>query len=282
MPIALIFSFQKLLYCTSLATSVQPVRHFEILQARRGQAAKPTSLVPMTCHSNMSAEPKKFDKNLFRILAFGDSLTTGNIGGELHEAFDKPYTIGLLNLVRENHAGTSFEVDNMGIYGELVCGEMSERLPKVLKECGPYDLVIILGGTNDIIEPKQGLEDTLFDGIKRLHAEVKGQGAKCIALTIPETDIHFKDLLKNGLSWVKEEGENIRLLVNDKLRRSVKGHNDKIILCDLAEKFPQHSLSGEDLDKLWSDGLHFTEEGYNKMAEIIYEDMKHLLPSRKS
>lgn len=53
--------------------------------------------------------------------------------------------------------------------------------------------------------------------------------------------------------------------------------DNKIILCDLAEKFPQQNLSSEDLEKFWSDGLHFTEEGYNKMAQIIYEDMKHLL-----
>ncbi|KAL9951008.1 hypothetical protein ACROYT_G043594, partial [Oculina patagonica] len=216
-------------------------------------------------------------QKLYRILAFGDSLTTGNIGGELNEALDKPYTIHLSRLLGENHRNASFEVDNKGIYGELVCGQMTERLPKVLKEYGPYDLVIILGGTNDIIEAKKGLEETLFEGIKRLHGDVTGQGAKCIALTMPETDVFFKDYGKKGLSWVKEEGENIRVIVNDKLRRSEKECGNNIILCDLAKKFPQQGLSDEDLKKFWSDGLHFTEEGYNKMAEIIYEDMKHLL-----
>ena len=223
----------------------------------------------------MAAESKA--KENFTILAFGDSLTTGNIGGELNEALDKPYTIHLSKLLRENHPNIAFNVNNKGIYGELVCGQMTERLPKVLKEYGPYDLVIVLGGTNDIIEAKKGLEDTLFEGIKRLHGFVTGQGSKCIALTIPETDIYFKDLGKRGLSWVKEEGENIRLMVNDKLRKSVNECDDKIILCDLAEKFPQRNLSSEDLEKFWSDGLHFTGEGYNKMAQIIYEDMKHLL-----
>ena len=227
----------------------------------------------------MAAESnaKGYAEDNFRILAFGDSLTTGNIGGELNEALDKPYTIRLLKLLRESHPNIAFDVNNKGIYGELVCGQMTERLPKVLKENGPYDLVIILGGTNDIIEARKGLEDTLFEGIKRLHGLVTGQGSKCIALTIPETDVYFKDLGKRGLSWVKEEGENIRLMVNDKLRKSVNECDSKIILCDLAEKFPQRNLSREDLEKFWSDGLHFTEEGYNKMAQIIYEDMKHLL-----
>ena len=42
---------------------------------------------------------------------------------------------------------------------------MTTRLPMVLQECGPYDIVIILGGTNDIIEPTQGLENSLFEEI---------------------------------------------------------------------------------------------------------------------
>ena len=228
----------------------------------------------------MADETKAFSKNIFRILAFGDSLTTGNIGGEENKALDKPYTIRLSKLLMENHPNLKFEVDNKGIYGELVCGEMTSRLPKLLDECGPYDIVIILGGSNDIIEPKKGLEDTLFKGIRELHSEVKSHGAKCISLTIPESDVYFKDLGKNGESWVTEEGENIRLKVNEKLRQSIQKENDGIILCDLAEKFPQQSLDGEDLHKFWSDGLHFTEQGYVKMAEIIYEDMKHLIASK--
>lgn len=227
----------------------------------------------------MAAKTKSSSNNFCRILAFGDSLTTGNIGGEENEALDKPYTTHLSKLLSEKHPDSKFKVDNQGIYGELVCGEMTPRLPKLLRECGPYDIVIILGGTNDIIEPKQGLEDALFEGIKSLHSEVKGHGAKCIALTIPETDVNFKDLGKNGLSWVKKEGENIRLKVNEKLRQSINQGDSEVVLCDLAEKFPQQSLIGEDLDKYWSDGVHFTEEGYSKMAEIIYEDMKHLLES---
>ena len=228
----------------------------------------------------MADEPRvssQSSKTLFRILAFGDSLTTGNTGGEEDKAMDKPYTIRLSKLLVEKHPNLEFKVDNKGIYGELVCGEMTSRLPRVLKECGPYDIVIILGGTNDIIEPEQDLVDTLFEGIKSLHSEVKGHRAKCIALTIPETDIYFKDLGKKDLSWVKEEGEKIRLKVNEKLRQSIFPGDDEIVLCDLAIKFPQQSLSAEDLDKIWSDGLHFSEEGYKKMAEIIYEDIKHLL-----
>lgn len=228
---------------------------------------------------NMADELKESPKNLIRILAFGDSLTTGNTGGNENLALDRPYTVHLSKLLNENHPDIEFEVDNKGIYGELVCGEMTSRLPNLLKECGPYDVVIILGGTNDIIEPKQGLENALLEGIKMLHSRVKGHGAKCIALTIPETDFYFHGLGKRGLSWVKAEGERIRLEVNENLRKYIDQGDNSVILCDLEKKFPQQGLSKEDLGKFWSDGLHFTEEGYNKMAGIIYQDMKQFLLS---
>lgn len=51
---------------------------------------------------------------------------------------------------------------------------MIDRLLKVLKEYGFYNIVIILGGINDIIEVKKGLEDIFFEGIKRLYDLVIG------------------------------------------------------------------------------------------------------------
>ncbi|XP_068728354.1 uncharacterized protein [Montipora capricornis] len=234
-------------------------------------------ILARSIYSEMVDHPIKSSKVLVKILAFGDSLTTGNTGGTENEKLDKPYTIHLSNLLKENHPNFEFKVDNKGVYGQLVRGEMTSRLPNVLEACGPYDIVIILGGTNDVITPEQGLERTLFEGIQMLHSQVKEHGAKCIGLTIPETDVFYKDLGKNGLSWVKEEGEKIRLKVNEKLRQGIRQDDSAVILCDLEKKFPQQSLSEQDLGKFWSDGLHFTEEGYKKMAEIIYEDMKHFL-----
>jgi len=40
-------------------------------------------------------------------------------------------------------------------------------------------------------------------------------GANCISLTITQTDVYFTDLGKHGLSWVKEEVENICLVVKE-------------------------------------------------------------------
>ena len=58
-------------------------------------------------------------KILFRILAFGDSLTTGNTGGEENKELDKPYTVHLSKLLSENRPNKKFIVDKKGIYGQL-------------------------------------------------------------------------------------------------------------------------------------------------------------------
>lgn len=61
-------------------------------------------------------------KENYKILVFGDSFMVGNIGGELNEVLDKFYIIYFLKLLRENYLNVMFDVNNKGIYGELVCG----------------------------------------------------------------------------------------------------------------------------------------------------------------
>ena len=79
-----------------------------------------------------------------RILAFGDSLTEGwcHSGTKFH-----PYTRKLQSLIQS--LSKSVDIVNKGVSGETT-EQMSDRLPLVLNKDGPFDLVIILGGTNDI------------------------------------------------------------------------------------------------------------------------------------
>lgn len=55
-------------------------------------------------------------------------------------------------------------------------------------------------------------------------------------------------------------------------------HNRKLVpeshLNDFATEIPMHALSEEERNKIWSDHLHLTEEGYDLMAEIIYKKLK--------
>ena len=48
-------------------------------------------------------------------------------------------------------------------------------------------------------------------------------------------------------------------------------------LNDFSIELPMHNLSEEEKDKLWSDGLHLSNAGYDLMAEIIYKKLKGAL-----
>ena len=208
-----------------------------------------------------------------RILAFGDSLTEGHT---LQLTHFHPYTHRLQELLRGYNKSISFQLDNFGITGEFVQGQMSARLPKILKDNGPYDLVIILGGSNDLSEFTLGQEKELFEEIRNLHLTSHRHGAKTMLLTIPESDYIFEDMGKDNTSYIKEQGEKGRILVNAMLRSFANETSDDVILCDLAKEHPHSTLSKEDKSKYWDDGLHYTPEGYNRMGEIVFDKLKHL------
>ena len=208
------------------------------------------------------------EPRVIRILAFGDSLTEGwyRNGTRFH-----PYTSRLLELLSpiEN---TTFEVNNHGVSGETTRA-MTPRLARVLAQHDPYDLTIILGGTNDMgMFSETG--DPLFQRIKCLHENVLHHNArtKTVVVTVPETGYE----IFSGYAKLKEK----RLHVNESLRLFALECKERVILSDLSKRLPRASLSTEDLDKFWDDGLHFTAEGYNKMADIIFEDIKHLFPMK--
>jgi lysophospholipase L1-like esterase len=46
---------------------------------------------------------------------------------------------------------------------------------------------------------------------------------------------------------------------------------------DLHAVMPYHSLSEEEREKIWDDGLHFTPKGYERMGELIAGRMGELL-----
>ncbi|XP_031561161.1 uncharacterized protein LOC116297137 [Actinia tenebrosa] len=208
---------------------------------------------------------------LVRILAFGDSLTQGHTYQLTHF---HPYTHRLRQLLQE-HKSVKFDVDNAGITGEFVRDQMTKRLPLLLRKNGPYNLIIILGGTNDLGDFNPGEEKALFKEIVSLHDIAHEHGAKTLLLTIPESDYIFKDMGANGTSYIKEDGEKGRILINGMLRDFAK-ENDDVTLCDLDQEHRHTNLKEEEKVKYWDDGLHYTPEGYDRMGEIIFEKIKHL------
>jgi len=198
---------------------------------------------------------------VLRILAFGDSLTEGwcDFGTKFH-----PYTRKLQTLIQS--LSKSVDVVNRGVSGETT-DQMNDRLPSVLNEDGPFDLVIILGGTNDIGLSFNKDGEPLFGRLRSLHELALRYSPLSVAVTIPETGYETMD----RFAALKEK----RLQVNTLLKNYAQDSGNKIILSDLSAKLPRESLSHEDYRKFWQDDLHLTSEGYDRMGEIIFEDIKH-------
>ena len=201
-------------------------------------------------------------KDPCRILCFGDSLTEGwhKNGFRFH-----PYTMRLAELFRVN-GKDNVELVNRGLSGETVHPEMTTRLPAILSKESPFNFAIILGGTNDLASLSAAKKAGLFENIKTLHEMAHENGVKTCALTIPNASF---DVLPSFAEYVNYKEE-----VNEKIKEFAAKNSDMICLCDLSSKLPMFGVSDEHLSKYWDDDLHFTPQGYDRMAELIFKAIK--------
>ena len=208
---------------------------------------------------------------VIRILCFGDSLTSGfsTTTVELH-----PYSTRLQECFDSNNStmlGASlsrpiFEVHNAGMPGERAKDQMSPRLSQILQRTiVKYGWVIIPAGTNDIRNSRKNtsLSDTraIFSALVKLHNISHTFGAKTVAVSIPDRECEGAGACANLKATQRE--------INALLRDFTSRNKEKVILADLASEIFLPRDKG-----LWSDSLHFTKEGYTKMANIIYSSMK--------
>lgn len=241
----------------------------------QGPSAISTSMSPL--QSAVSPQVINSDPYSRSILCFGDSLTSGyyNHGHNFH-----PYSQRLSQLL--NSGRIKYYVKTSGKVREMAHGSMARRLPEVLGNSSRFDWVIILGGTNDVAHVKNFGDDDSFMNqlisiwkprivrdIEVLHEIAHRYGARTVLLTIPETAYeawpNYKTL------WV------MRNRLNEDLRDYARRSQGNVVLCDLANQLPRHSLSLQAQSILWNDHLHLTPYGYDKMAEIVYQCLKPYL-----
>ncbi|WP_287582959.1 GDSL-type esterase/lipase family protein [Candidatus Borrarchaeum sp.] len=206
------------------------------------------------------------DKTLkINILGFGDSLTAGFPG------YDPSYRMGneksqysywLIDSANQE-GWQNIEFDNKGVPGELA-QYMFSRLVTLLGKKS-YDLIIILGGTNDIgwnIDPLQ-----IFENLRRLWMTAKESGANVIACTVPPIGSVYLPVQK-----VQEE-------LNQKILKEISP-NDKIFRIDLFNALVnEEGLLKPEYDA--GDGVHLSIEGYKRMGEFIWTEGIHPLLKRE-
>lgn len=130
---------------------------------------------------------------------------------------------------------------------------MPKRLQRVLVEDGPFDCVIVLGGSNDLWT---GDADRICESLETCHAGVRIHGASLGIVTLPP----FEPSVMRWLSWtgILEKTDATRNAVNARLRACAVAADT--VLVDLAQ------FADADV-MVRSDGLHFERGGYERLGE---------------
>jgi len=184
------------------------------------------------------------------ILCFGDSLTEGYCDSGCRM---RPYSDRLEEVLRKAASGLPSVVISAGVSGETT-KQMLRRLPCFLASSQKIDVVLILGGTNDL---GRGVPTELIvEQLISLHDMVHGIGAVSGVLTIPEIRMGGK------VSCFADERE----AVNAALRRYAEDRPERTFFVDVAAAFPQDGAHA----RFWEpDGVHFSEEGYRALGELL-------------
>ena len=206
---------------------------------------------------------KSQSKQSINIFCFGDSLTHGTYNDNF---FDKsPYANTLYKLIKAylKDDGIKLSIKTKGIPGQCAM-DMKDKLHKYLMrhKNGEYniDLMIILGGTNDIAQGYYENEQ-IISSIIELHKSCHSAGIlKTLLITIPEC--------KNETTKLVSSRNNI----NGKLIEFYQENMDKMYLFDMNKVM---KYNDNDNDNIWSlDGIHLSPVGYQTMAQHIFNVLK--------
>ncbi|TVY48986.1 hypothetical protein LOCC1_G000783 [Lachnellula occidentalis] len=203
-----------------------------------------------------------------KILCFGDSLTEGYTHHGLSYA---PYCTTMEKVLDAALPAEEWvvSVDEQGVSGELVLhmeGRMGEIYASNRTSEEPYDLVIFLGGTNDLGYGRSA--DDIFADIKKVLRIPLDHGARVVVMTVPECAVKSEKL------------DAKRDALNGSIRGFVE-EKEGVFLFDLKEKIPYHSMSEEERKEIWDDGLHFTAKGYARMGRGVGERVVEIMSEGK-
>ena len=192
-----------------------------------------------------------------RFLAFGDSLTAGTTApvaeGLMGAGLPQSYPFKLLDLLQARYRSQSFTVENEGRPGEGAQGG-SRRLPDVLRAFGP-EVVILMHGVNDITVFGRAAIGTAASFVNTMARDARFAGAEVVICTLPPQ--------RSGGPRATDPG--VLADYNAAIRDIARGEGATLV--DFAAEFGDVRLIG-------ADGLHPTEAGYNRMAQILLETLR--------
>ncbi|KAG9245963.1 SGNH hydrolase-type esterase domain-containing protein [Calycina marina] len=194
------------------------------------------------------------------ILCFGDSITAG------FARWDKeyhPYAGKMLEMLKKSPISADISTDIQGLNGDQVVtppGRFLTRMDILYEDLQtPYDWAIILGGTNDLTVGRSAPD--IWTGLKKVYAIPFSKKTKILAITVPECDCD------------RELGTRRNYLNSFILNHKA----ENFYTFDLNKALPYANLTEERRKELWSDGVHFTEVGYDLVGEFFAKRMQELI-----
>ena len=196
-----------------------------------------------------------------RIMAFGDSITTGDVvvpgtDDVILSPTALPYPAVLSQLIRERY-GDQPVVFNAGLSGEHAFA--SNTLPRFQFETrlNNVEAVVILEGYNDILyaDPARGISDAEF-GVGVLAADARGRRLRAFIALLTPTRPGRRQI---PLATIQA--------TNDRLRAVARGEG--------AVAFDTFTLLSADPNaNTASDGLHPTALAYRPIAETVFAALR--------
>lgn len=177
-----------------------------------------------------------------KIVCFGDSITARK------EGFDKPLLTSKLSSVLEN-----FEVINAGVSGDNTCDALLRIENDVIKY-NP-DLVTVLFGANDAAFHKQIDLKTYKENLYKIVYVLKPERTILISPAPVDERVQFartNEVLSTYAAAVKEVADETNSYFIDFFSEMMSVENYRQIL-----------------NGLENDGLHFGEEGYDFLVQLI-------------
>jgi lysophospholipase L1-like esterase len=189
-----------------------------------------------------------------RYLAFGDSLTEGVVTTATNWRFvltagrSESYPFKLQQLLSARYTTQAPIVLNGGRAGEQAADALP-RLQSVLNEARDTEVVLLLEGINDLNAFGEGRIPATVDAMKQLMREVKRRGmVPMVATMVP---LNPSGRRASAAGWIQD--------YNRDLVRTAQVEG--VMVVDLYSQF--------DVTLQGPDGLHPTEQGYLRMAEIF-------------